>query len=370
MPDEFFDEQSDASRVKTAIITDYFMAWSRVMLSRTSGTIGYVDLFAGPGYYADGSPSTPIQILTRAASDERLRRRLVTVLNDGDSGHIAALSHAIAGIPGIEQMAHRPKLVRADVGDETARALAGMRLIPTLLFVDPWGYKGLTLELIAGVVRQNWGCDALFFFNYNRIHAALHNDEVRPHMDKLFGAGRVNDLRKALAQSPPWERNARIVGELRGALRERGCRFVLPFCFHRPGESRISHYVVFVSKHPLGHKIMKEIMYKASSEQQECGAAPFRYIPVDANWPLPMQVFDPVARLVEMLPAEYSGRSLTMGELFAEHNEQGPYIGKHYKEALKALEAEGRIICSPPAAERPKNTMADLVVIHFPEKSP
>ena len=61
-----------------------------------------------------------------------------------------------------------------------------MKLVPTLLFVDPWGYKGLSLALINSVV-QNWGCDCIFFFNYNRINPGVSNDTVREHMNALFG---------------------------------------------------------------------------------------------------------------------------------------------------------------------------------------
>jgi three-Cys-motif partner protein len=60
-----------------------------------------------------------------------------------------------------------------------------MRLIPTLFFVDPWGYKGLTLQLINSVLK-NWGCDAIIFFNYNRINRGLSNPAVQAHMNALF----------------------------------------------------------------------------------------------------------------------------------------------------------------------------------------
>src|SRR5207248_10024637 len=38
----------------------------------------------------------------------------------------------------------------------------------TFLFVDPFGYKGLSLQLVNSVIKD-WGCDCVFFFNYNRI---------------------------------------------------------------------------------------------------------------------------------------------------------------------------------------------------------
>ncbi len=53
-----------------------------------------------------------------------------------------------------------------------------MNLVPTFFFVDPWGYKGLSLRLINSVLK-NWGCDCIFFFNYTRINMGLENELVK-----------------------------------------------------------------------------------------------------------------------------------------------------------------------------------------------
>lgn len=370
MPDDFFREQSDASLVKTTIVRKYFAAWARVMLSSCRSDIAYVDLFAGPGYYDDGSPSTPIEVLSIALADEALRQRLITVFNDADPLACGRLREAIARLDGVGQLSHPPEVSAVPVGSGVEQFAQACAARPTLMFADPWGYKGLSLDLIAGVVARNWGCDAIFFFNYGRVNAAVSNPAMRPHVDAILGPERVEGLLQSLPAVGSGHRNLCLMGHLTAALEERGCRYVLPFCFERKGQARVSHYLVFVSKHPKAYKIMKEIMCKASSEQQDDGAAPFRYVPVDAKCPLPIEVFDPVARLVATLPTEYAGSVTTVGQLFTGHNVGRPYIEKHYRDALKRLESEGIVVCTPPASERRKNTMADSVLIHFPEKKP
>ena len=57
-----------------------------------------------------------------------------------------------------------------------------------LYFFDPWGYKGLTLNLIREAITP-FGCDCVFFFNFKRINAAIANEQFRKHIDALFGAG-------------------------------------------------------------------------------------------------------------------------------------------------------------------------------------
>ena len=69
-----------------------------------------------------------------------------------------------------------------EVGKEIVKMFEQMRLVPTLFFVDPWGYKGLSLSLINSVLK-NWGCDCIIFFNYNRINMGLHNEAVEEHMN-------------------------------------------------------------------------------------------------------------------------------------------------------------------------------------------
>jgi Protein of unknown function (DUF5131) len=72
-----------------------------------------------------------------------------------------------------------------------------MLLVPTLFFVDPWGYKGLTLQLINSV-SKDWGCDAIIFFNYNRLNMGLSNLAVDEHMSALFTEKRAASLRYRL----------------------------------------------------------------------------------------------------------------------------------------------------------------------------
>src|ERR1700751_4456121 len=96
--------------------------------------------------------------------------------------------------------------------------------------VDPWGYKGLSLKLINSVL-QNWGCDCVFFFNYNRINMGLNNELVKEHMNALFGRNRAEALRAKLEKLSGDQREVTIIEELSDALREMGGNYVLPFRF-------------------------------------------------------------------------------------------------------------------------------------------
>ena len=184
----FFEMAKDQSQVKAAIVAKYFFVWANVVLPtamKQNCKIAYIDLFAGPGRYKDGTSSTPLKVLETAIANEKLSQCLVTLFNDRDSESVSSLKAEIERLPKIETLKHRPQVINEEVGSEIVKKFESMRLVPTLFFVDPWGYKGLSLGLINSVLH-NWGCDCIFFFNYNRINMALTNDAVREHMEVLF----------------------------------------------------------------------------------------------------------------------------------------------------------------------------------------
>jgi hypothetical protein len=255
---------------------------------------------------------------------------------------------------------------------QLASELSGMRLIPTLLFADPWGYKGLSLELI-GSVLKDWGCDCILFFNYNRINMGLGNDDVREHLDALFGLDRAEGLRQRLADltdepGRPRIRELMVIEEIAQALRSIGGDYVLPFRFKDDRGTRTSHHLIFVSKHPLGYKIMKDIMWKQSSSAPQ-GVASFEYNPADRRCPLLFEYARPLDELEEMLLDDFAERRLTMKQVFEEHNVGRPFVGRNYKDALMRLEAAGKIAASPTAAQRQPRTFADHVLVTFPRRN-
>lgn len=85
---KFFDEQMEQSLVKSTIVSKYFGVWSKVIINTqkkfpsTTQKVAYIDLFASPGRYKDGSSSTPIKILQNAIDDKDLSERLVSIFND------------------------------------------------------------------------------------------------------------------------------------------------------------------------------------------------------------------------------------------------------------------------------------------------
>ena len=190
MSEKFFDEQAEQSG-QDGDCRQYFESWARVIQGRWPAKqpkVAYIDLFAGPGRYKDGATlrlsissrwrsGTPSYATTWSRSSTTRTRRI----RAHSSRNQFPSRHRDAAV----QAADRHRGGRR--GDRQAVRVAN--LVPSLMFVDPWGYKGLSLRLINSVLKD-WACECVFFFNYNRINMGLGNQAVKAHMDALFGEGR------------------------------------------------------------------------------------------------------------------------------------------------------------------------------------
>lgn len=373
--DDFYDEQFEASEIKTRIITKYFRFWTKVMVplvKKRGKRLAYFDLYAGPGRFEDGTKSTPILILEDAVANPDLCKMLVTEFNDKDIEHVKALEKNIHSIEGIDRLKYEPGFLNLSVDDNFESLFSDLALIPSFSFIDPFGYKGVTLRLLHGMLKD-WGCDLVLFFSYSRINAAIDNPTVEDHVLKLFGgADRIEQLREDILGRLPSEREALILEAFSQALGEMGFDYVHPFTFKRSDQKRTSHHLIFITKHKLGYTVMKEIMAAESSEENQ-GVVTFTYtrsLSRDET-PLLYLLDRPLDDLGEMLLTEFAGQSLTMEGVFDRHNVGKPYVKRNYKAALIQLEVDGRIEAEPPISKRPQrkgeSTFADRVLVKFPD---
>ena len=294
------------------------------------------------------------------------RGSLVALFNDSDKGKTATLQTEIDALPGIDKLKHRPTILCGEVNEDAEKYFLKSQLIPSFSFIDPFGYKGLSLKIVNGVIKD-WGCDCVFFFNYTRINAGISNPSVAHHMDALFGKSQADMLREELPDLIPMKREALILEELAQAIKEMGGQFVLPFRFKNSKGTRTSHSLVFVSKNFKGYSIMKDIMAKESSTEDQ-GVPSFTYSPADASTPLLFSLQRPLEELRGMLLNDFLGQELTVENIYERHSVDTPYIVKNYKEILMNLEDEGKIDVRSLRnfGKRRKGTFANHLLVKFP----
>jgi three-Cys-motif partner protein len=359
---KFYAQQTAQSKVKAEIITKYAKSRSTIITGAGATKVVHLDLWAGRGQYDDGSESTPLMVLRNAIADPVVRKSLMTIFNDKE--HAAELRAAIDALPGIDTLAYKPEVLNMALGSGTPAILHKVRPMigqaPTLAFLDPWGYTGLTRDLIRSLLRD-WACEVMFFFNFNRVNMDITNEIVKPHIEALFGPERLTSLRAVVAELEGQARERAVMAALYEMVREVGGRLILPFRFAKDGSNRTSHYLIFVSKHFLGYKIMRDVMWKASSYRAEDGVASFEF---NSNPPLFIADGRSVEALADMLMSDLAGSMMTVKQVFEQHSIGKLYVSRNYKDALLLLEERGQLGTDP--AQRPSGTMADHVRITFP----
>ncbi len=351
---DFFEEATPASRVKATIVTHYFAAWANVIKSRVadwgvSGAqkFGYVDLYCGPGQYEDGTASTPLLILDHILSDPILSQHIKLHFNDADPERTTALRRNILlHAPDYSKIAERVSFSNDNVSTAMSARLTAFSNFPTLYFIDPFGVKGLTLDLLKAVIKRR-GSDCIFLLNYKKVNWHLASAHYRTHIDALFGRSRADKLRELVATSArpiaPEKREELIVAEIRDALVALGAEPAEPFKFLDSEGARTSHFLFLAVKHPKGEEIWKRLATQHSTYTSQ-GVPSFVFTPKpdesknESIQPLLSNLgIGPLDQLKRDLPRRFAGRRMVVQDIVADVGKGTKFAGRDIKRAILEL---------------------------------
>lgn len=193
----------------------------------------------------------------------------------------------------------------------------------------------------------------------------LGNQRVKEHVNALFGSERADELRQKLTSLSPSDREITILEALSQALKDMGAQYLIPFRFRGSQGNRISHHLIFITKHLKGYEIMAG---ESSTNYQ--GVPSYEYSPIKTVQAYLLPPSQPIDKLKAMLLNYFKGQCLTVSEIYHQHNKETLYIKTNYKKALLDLENEGRIAVLPIITDRRKikdeATLGDRVRITFP----
>jgi three-Cys-motif partner protein len=362
-----FADRAEQSRARARIVARFFDAWARALApaARKAGhAVQYIDLFAGPGRQEDGSESAPLLILRKAIANPQLHDLFTAVFNDPEPAHADALRAAVAGLPGVGWLRHRPQVYDSPIDEEAASFFEQLGPRPTLAILDLPGHPGLPARLFQAVFQEP-GCDGLLFFHFDRGDAAAHAQSVERYDSALFGAEDARRLRQGLSPGlRPQECEAKVVEALAVAVKREHGKHVLHYSAKTRPNSLAGDHLVLATKDERNCPVLKDVMARETSwaeggvPARACVAAPKERTLFD-------HLDDPLADLGRSLLEAFAGQSLRVDEVYERHGRGGPYTLANYKDALKRLEEAGRVTATPPAGERRARTMADHVVVGF-----
>ena len=354
MENKFFEAQTPSSRIKANIVSEYFPKYCRILLKQPQRQIRYVDLFAGPGLYDDGSISTPILVGKSCSKDPNLSKIVWLIFNDNKYSEKLKENFENCFPPGTFK--HPPIFTNRTVGeDERIRSYLfkqhsrnGKNPHPTLLFIDPFGYKGVDTQALAAFL-QNWGNEIFLFVNIKRIHAAVENKKFDDLMWDLFPTT-INEIRKDRKYSLKVEDRLNLIiqnlaEEYNKVIGDKV--FYTAFKFQEEDNSATSHYILHLTKHSRGYDLVKQIYHDfdnigATLDKDGTYTFDAKKIDTDKNSLLDFGDHN-IYSLSKKLKERYSGQKISSLKLFEEHQRTTRFSRKHYVQTLRKMVEDGDV---------------------------
>ncbi len=276
----FFKKQTDSSRVKASIVSEYFPQYCRIIGRKHEPVMfRYIDLFSGPGIYEDGNVSTPILLARNIAQDPCLKEKVQFVFNDLNyrdelkanfeaefpNGTFPKKVYYTDKEVGVYEGIYR--YLEKSTMEKDGRGKCWNEK-PSLLFFDPFGYSGMRTETLAEFLK-NWGNEIFLFINTKRINPALENDKFED-LIRLWFPSRYDSLKVEVRKlrSVP-ERLEYILTSLREEFVELlKSRYVYccAFRFQEEDSRTTSHYILHITKGQKGYELAKTVYNKYANE--------------------------------------------------------------------------------------------------------
>ncbi len=332
------------TKAKHDILASYLDGWYPI-LSRWSGRILFFDGFAGKGRYESGELGSPIIAMQRLLDHHRFpqmqNREFVFYFVEADKENFESLAHEIEQFK--QRRAPWPHNVRVHYEHATFDKTAGdliaymqeqkTRLAPTFAFVDPFGYSGLPLELLANLLDYP-KTEVFVNFMVGHVQRFIERDGQENAMRGLFGM----DVRDILADFDGENRVEHLKKVYARQLQERArFDYVQSFAM-KNSTGNIGYYLFHGTRHRLGVKLMKAAMWKVDP------GGGFSFSDRLADDEVLFTLTPDIRPLQRDLLSHYAGISDVPIEDIEWHTIlHTPFRETHVRTALKPLEANGQI---------------------------
>ncbi len=249
MVSRFFDNVRDHSEIKLRILEKFLTPWAAKLgsIERTnSGVIWYIDGFAGPGTYGDGTEGSPLIGLREADQINTANRgyELACSFVENKRSNWQSLEDLCRpfrerGITANNRFGEFADVIN-DIHDQTFQS-------PMLLFVDPFGIKPIKYQQFKTLLERRRQIDLILNFSHRAVYR-LATD----YPDVVTGAiGSGEWQKKWRLTEDPGQRAEFVLEEFRQNLMTDG-RFhnVLYYPIRRSINSSPIYHLVLASRHP------------------------------------------------------------------------------------------------------------------------
>ena len=373
MPDEPIWTIDQHTRAKHELLRRYLGAWFPILSS--SGwhrRVLFLDGFAGPGVYSGGEQGSPLIALATLVDHPHFERlsstEFVFLFVEADAQRFESLEATVAGFwatrPGGQPANVRVRLYNDQFAHVATEMVSIMReqkkqLAPTLAFIDPFGWSGVPLAVIADLLSFD-RCEVLFNFMFDSVNRFVADERpgIERHFVDLFGTEEVEHQAAAVLAGDDRKRFLRDL--YMHQLRERGgFRHVRSFELMDVERGRTAYFLMFGTRHPKGLEVMKDAMWALDP------VSGTRFTGFAGSQPMLFEPEPNFAPLRVALLQRYAGKTVAIETIERFVIEDTDFKTSHYKRVLKGIEIEDLLTCVSPRARR--LTYAAGTVLKFHE---
>jgi three-Cys-motif partner protein len=246
---------------KHEILTRYLDAWFPILASWNTKVL-FIDGFAGPGTYTGGEPGSPLLAVGAARKRENMLKNstVMFLFNEADKARHdelhARLDEVETELPKNFQL-YIQHGEFADFAQQMVINRGDRRLVPTFAFVDPFGWAGVPLKLIADLTRDQRS-ELFILFSFNSVNRWIKHPKQQHNMRDLFGC---DDYLRADGMPPPQRK------EFLASLYEQQLRDVGKFLYISRFEmiektGHTSYFLYHCPRSLKGLGVMRSAMWK------------------------------------------------------------------------------------------------------------
>ncbi|MFA5603786.1 MAG: three-Cys-motif partner protein TcmP [Bacilli bacterium] len=361
---QFFNQLEEHSEIKLKVLMEYVKMWMRkVVLNRYNNNHSclIVDTFAGVGKYSDGSFGSPLLLINEAINfieqAEGNAKMPIGSINlifiEANVNNFKQLKQNIEDLVGQElkedifnRIDTHGKLRIAISNDThedfvTNLILSIENIIPTFLFIDPFGFK-LPFALNENLLMKYDNVELLINFMYEEVGRFIEVESVEESMKTLFGVEDLSYILNQVNGTSGATRRETITNFYKDRLLEVGANHTLNFDIQK-ANGRFKMCLIYATKNVHGFDAMKSVLNRMSSDE----TTDFVYS-VDKNKEQLKLMLYPkdeiiINELSEYIYDNFRGEDICSADLKTEIMKHDYIPSSYYTNAMKKLNREGKI---------------------------
>lgn len=346
----------EQTEMKHSILQLYLNPWIK-KISRIDSTLLFVDGFAGPGLYPGGSSGSPLiamdmadKLLKMNGVNGRVDEFKCVFVEKNDENYKTLEEEGRKKEKEVDPRI-QPSYVNGEFEDWASDFISNHQYVsppPGLIFIDPFGYSGIPFNVISDLFQlRDTSMELLITFMAGKMAQWMEDEGHQKAISETVGSSKWHKrVSPELSKDERAEMFSTIYQEQ--LKKKAGARFTMPFEMIEETKDQTCYYLIHVTNHWQGLKIMKENMFNAGADDQ------FAYLgPNHSGFEDEQISFEQfggedgfeqrVEDFAQDLHERYVGEEIVFKDILKQTLDQNVFKVSHYRSAFKSLENQGKL---------------------------